>query len=89
MRRKVQYKKGIFFYLLLLPLLAVLIVGAGSYGIYINEMEKRLNISLEAAGEQLENRVDNVVYNISKLYLVAADSTAVQELARKDAREIY
>lgn len=89
MRRKVQYKKGIFFYLLLLPLLAVLIVGAGSYRIYINEMEKRLNISLEAAGEQLENRVDNVVYNISKLYLEAADSTAVKELARKDARDIF
>ena len=89
MRRKVQYKKGIFFYLLLLPLLAVLIVGAGSYRIYIKEMEKRLNISLEAAGEQLENRVDNVVYNISKLYLEAADSTAVKELARKDARDIF
>ena len=89
MRRKVQYKKGIFFYLLLLPLLAVLIVGAGSYRIYINEMEKRLNISLEAAGEQLENRVDNVVYNISKLYLEVADSTAVKELARKDARDIF
>ncbi len=89
MSYRVEYKKGIFFYLLLLPLLAVLIVGTGSYGIYRYEMEKRLNISLEAAGEQLENRVDNVVYNISKLYLEAADSSAVKDLAVKDARDIF
>ena len=89
MSYRVEYKKGIFLYLLLLPLLAVLIVGTGSYGIYRYEMEKRLNISLEAAGEQLENRVDNVVYNISKLYLEAADSSAVKDLAVKDARDIF
>ena len=89
MIRKVKYKKGIFIQLLLLPLLAVLIVGTGSYVIYMGEMGKRLNISLEAAAEQLENRIDNVIYNVSKIYLEAADNAAVKNLSGQDAMDIF
>ncbi len=87
--RKVRYKRGIFIQLLLLPLLAVLVVGSGSYIIYLNEMGKRLDISLEASVEQLQGRVDNVVYNLSRIYQEEVDTASIRELAGQDVWNQY
>lgn len=78
--RRVTYEGRIFLLLLLVAMVPVLIVGMISYSIYMEEVTKQSDLSMEAMETQIFSDVEGVLSNMRQYYLESSSKDEISWL---------
>ena len=84
-RRSSKYQNRIFVLLLLMAAVPLLIAGAISYKIYMDEVTKQTDLSMEAIETQIYNDVEVVLSSIRQYYLENSSSDEIGWLIQTDS----
>lgn len=75
--KPIKYRITIFVLLIFVMIVPLLIVGVVSYKIYIEEVTKQVDLSIEATQFQVMNDVENVLSGIKQYYSELIDNEAI------------
>ena len=84
-RRGGKYQNRIFVLLLLMASVPLLIAGVISYKIYMDEVTKQTDLSMEAIETQIYNDVEVVLSSIRQYYLENSSSEEMEWLMTTDS----
>ena len=84
-RRSSKYQNRIFVLLLLMAAVPLLIAGVISYKIYMDEVTKQTDLSMEAIETQIYNDVEVVLSSIRQYYLENSSSDEIGWLIQTDS----
>lgn len=80
---KLQYKKRILLYVIVVVFIPIIILGLYSYQTYMNEVTRTVNVSMEATVNQVQNRIDSLLLNVQKYYIEAAEADDINPALQK------